>query len=148
MHIYGAWKILIISLPRNRLCTFMIKRTLVFFTILLVFGLLFLKEGIFFSAGLIIGQVCGLLKFILLESILTSMVSKTKEKHSFVFRTLAVKHAIELIILIFIFIISIKTNIWFFAGETAGVLLIPVVIIVNSLTESFRLSKNNFESSK
>lgn len=36
-------------------------------------------------------------------------------------------------------------NPWFFAGIVAGVLLVPFVIMINSITEALKITSNNFE---
>lgn len=42
-------------------------------------------------------------------------------------------------------IITLKINIWLFAGMVAGILHVPLAITINAVTEAVGLSKNGFE---
>ena len=41
--------------------------------------------------------------------------------------------------------VSISINKWSFLGVVAGILIIPLIILINSLTEALGLSHNNFQ---
>jgi fatty-acid desaturase len=53
--------------------------------------------------------------------------------------------AISQLILLPLLFIAYFINQWVFAGFVTGILLVPLVIMINSITEAFGITKNHFE---
>jgi hypothetical protein len=49
------------------------------------------------------------------------------------------------LVLMLIIIIAYFISVWVLYGLIAGILAVPVIIMINSITEAFGITKNNFE---
>lgn len=96
--------------------------------------------------GLIAGTVFSLLSFgstaTLMENVFNQKNSSSESgKHTFNYvKYFGVKFSTILLLYA-----SLKYNIWFFAGLTAGILHVPAVIMINSITEAMGITHNNFK---
>jgi len=52
----------------------------------------------------------------------------------------------SMILLFLLLFIGYRLNQWFFAGLVAGVALVPLILMVNSITEATGMTKNHFSS--
>ncbi|WP_010246356.1 hypothetical protein [Acetivibrio cellulolyticus] len=127
----------------NALQKFLIKRVLIFFIVLLIINLIFLDQRWLIAIGLICGTIFGILKFLYTSNFITSLISI--DNKSFVAARTLVKFMLAQMATLVLIAVSIKFNMWFFAGVLTGVLLIPAVIMVNSITEALHISHNKFQ---
>ena len=52
---------------------------------------------------------------------------------------------ISQLVLIPVIVLAYLLSVWALYGFIAGILIIPIVIMINSITEAFGITKNNFE---
>lgn len=137
---------------KNKLANFVAKRVLICSVILSIIILVWLGQKWFALAGLLLGSALSIIKFgsytWLFERILSaaannSIATGSKRKSSA--RLSMLGFLANQIIVFPVLFAAYFLNQWFFAGITAGVLLVPFVIIVNCITEALKITSNNFE---
>lgn len=122
---------------------FITKRVIVFSVILVILNLIFIRQKLAVNVGLIAGTICGLLRFNFL-SISLSEVLGTYDSGNARKRTL-VSFVTSQVLIVVLLAASIKMNLWLFAGIVEGILIIPVFIVINGITEYLRVTHNHFE---
>lgn len=129
-------------MAKNALIKFLIKRVIIFFAALQIINLIFLEHKLFVAIGLICGTIFGILKFIYTSKFISKLIGV---EESFTSIRVLIKFVLAQMTTIVLIAIAIKFNMWFFAGTLTGILLIPAVIMVNSITEALQISHNEFQ---
>lgn len=122
---------------------FITKRVIILLIILSIANIIFMNERWKVLAGLLIGTAFSVIKFYsnayYLRSILTGVARFSA------MRGIIIRYLISQISVVIVLTMTIVHDIWFFAGITAGLLSVPVVIFINSITEGLGFTHNNFK---
>jgi thiamine transporter ThiT len=129
-------------LAENALMKFLIKRVIIFFVVLEIINLILLDQKWFVATGLICGTIFGILKFIYTSKFISHLIGVEER---FTSGRVFIKFVLSQMTTMVLIAIAIKFNMWFFAGTLTGILLIPAVIMVNSITEALQISHNRFQ---
>lgn len=130
-------------MSNNKITHFLLKRVLVLYVILLIIDLVFINKRWLVLVGLTVGAVIGLFKFKSTALVLSKLISTDKRKNHAKRNILL--YVVSQLLVIILLGLAMLVSIWLFAGFTAGILLVPLAIIYNSLTEFFGFTHNNFE---
>lgn len=131
------------ELFNSKLDKFIAKRAAVLLIVLTAAGVLFFRGSRWLTlAGLFTGAFLSIGRFISKEWIFRKIL-KLNEKKAAAYSAAII--AISQLVLFPIIVLTYFINIWFFYGLIAGILVIPLVIMLNSITEAFGITKNNFE---
>jgi hypothetical protein len=130
-------------LLKGKLEKFLAKRALIFFIILAFMDIVFIGQRWIVLTGLFVGLVISVLKLDITGKIY-SRVLGIEGKFISVSQSMLIYVLIQILVVILL-AVAIKLSVWLFFGATTGVLLVPCVILVNSLTETLRITHNNFE---
>jgi len=122
---------------------FIAKRVIILLAVLIILDLAFLKDKLFALAGLCAGGAIGLLKFGFMGRMFSGILSTNKGLSAG--KRYLLWYIGSLIGLIAALAASAVINLRLFGGITAGVLAVPFVIFVNSLTDGMGITHNNFE---
>jgi hypothetical protein len=129
-------------LARSKLRYFIVKRIIILYTLLVVLYLLLVRERWYALTGLTAGTLYSGLRFGLIEYSFSSLLSKNSKPIAVhILLLITIGSMTGLIVLL---AISIKLNIWLFAGTVSGILTAPAVIAINGITEALGISNNNF----
>ncbi|HEX3028818.1 MAG TPA: hypothetical protein VHT34_05855 [Clostridia bacterium] len=132
---------------KSKLEIFVTKRVLIFFIILSIFDIVLLDKRWLVLLGLFPGSLLCILRFssnaLLLKEILSSAADYGESRHAG-FKSVLF-FIINQIILVFMLFVFYKISPWAFAGFTAGLVLVPFVLMLNGITEALRITHNNFE---
>lgn len=130
-------------MPDNKLWKFIAKRALVLFILLSTLNIVFMEERWFILAGMLLGGSFGVLKLgSMISTVSSLMLIPDKPDKS---KGVIVKFLINQAVTIMLLAVSISINLWFFAGMTAGVLLVPAAVFINNITEILGITHNNYE---
>lgn len=127
----------------GKLEKFVAKRIIIILAVLSLVNLIFMRQKLVISAGLLAGSAVGMLRFSSLAGMLSKLLETDRSKNKWKFRLFTCISGYFLTISMLI--ISGKLNKWFFAGVVASILIIPAIIMVNCFTENFGLTNNHFE---
>ena len=131
------------ELFKSKLEKFIVKRAAVFLIVLSAAALAFLGEnGWLAFAGLFAGTLLSVVRLIGNELIFKAVFKLNGGKA--VAGSILVFTAIQLILLPVILLVYFL-NVWILYGFVAGILAVPVIVMINSITEAFGITKNNFE---
>lgn len=122
---------------------FILKRIIIFIALIIIIDFLFLKGNTKFIAGLIVSSIFGFMKFNSYSIVLKGLSELKDTKNVFLIsfvRFVAGQGAIILLMAL-----SIKYDIYFFYGVLGGVMIIPLIIFINSITEGTGITKNMFQ---
>lgn len=127
----------------NKLVVFILKRILTLYILLSIIDIIFMASRWLILTGLTIGAVFGALHLnstaVLLERILPAGAPHAAA------RTSLVRYVVTMVAALAILVASIELNPWIFAGEAAGILLLPFAIMVNGLTEGLGITHNKWQ---
>ncbi len=118
-------------------------RTIIFLVILLILDLAFIDRKWITAAGLILGSLFGMLKFAVTSNYISGKLRQGEKRFSK--RNGLVKYLLVQPATILLLAVSIYFSVWFFFGVVGGILLLPVIILTNIITEALGLSHNNFQ---
>lgn len=122
---------------------FIAKRVLFAVGVLSLADFLFVEQRWMTFAGLLCGGIFGILRFCSLSGLITKLLAQSSTQAA------VTKSIFSYIINIFVLIVLISASIlyngWFAAGVVTGVLLVPLVIMVNGITEGIGITHNNFK---
>jgi hypothetical protein len=127
----------------SKLDKFILKRAAVLVIILTAADIAFLGGNRWFVlGGLLLGTVVSLGRMLSNEWILkvTFKVSKGKALAGSI-----AAFTINQLALVPIILLAYFLNIWLFCGLIAGFLVVPAIVMMNSITEAFGITKNSFE---
>jgi hypothetical protein len=130
---------------KSKLERFILKRALFFFILLSLLNIIFMKEKLFILGGLAVGGVFSVLKLGSFAAVLKDYAKRLNNSGKSKSGYIAARYIINQIITITLLAVSLKINLWFFAGMTIGILLVPIVVFINGITESLKITHNNFE---
>lgn len=132
---------------KSKLERFILKRVLICMILLSIFDITLFENRWLVFVGLIVGSILSIVKFgsnaWVFEGIFGTDENNGHKKlapHSSV-----VVFAINQIILLPLLLLSYYISQWVFTGFIAGILVVPFVIMINSITEAFGITKNHFE---
>jgi hypothetical protein len=132
---------------KSKIELFIAKRALIFFIVLAISDIIFIAKRWLVLEGLALGGIFSILKFGSYVLVLTKTISPVsgigQQKHGV--RNSVLIFIVNQIILLPLLFISLKINQWFFAGIVAGILLVPLVLFINCITEPLKITHNNFE---
>lgn len=121
----------------------MVKRAAVFFAVLSVADLAFLENNRWLVlAGLAVGTLLSVARLMINEWLFQKIFQLTGGKA--VTGSILVFTGLQLILLPVILILYF-ISIWVLFGFVAGIMAVPVIVMINSFTETFGMTKNNFE---
>lgn len=126
----------------NKIEAFLIKRSVIITSILMVFSLIIFKTNKEIILGLVIGYLVSLIRLRILSStvknIIGNAVKQVKKRTPF-------EYIFVQVFTLAVLIYAIKSSVPFFFASFAGILIIPLTILINSLSELIGLTRNNFE---
>ncbi len=127
---------------KTKLEKLIIKNLLAVLFSLSILDVIFIKHKWILLIGLVIGSLISILKFSILTNIISALllpnINNVTLKSILVF---LFNQAIAVLILI----IVLKTNIHLFWGVLAGILMVPLIIMLNSITEVLGITNNKFQ---
>lgn len=128
---------------QSKLVRFMVKRAAVFLAVLSVADLIFLGNNRWLVlAGLTVGTLLSVARLMGNEWLFRKIFQLTGGKA--VAGSILVFTGLQLILLPVILLVYF-VSVWTLYGFVAGVLAVPAVVMINSVTETFKMTKNNFE---
>lgn len=131
------------KLFQSKLVRFMVKRAAVFLAVLSVADLIFLGNNRWLVlAGLTVGTLLSVARLMGNEWLFRKIFQLTGGKA--VAGSILVFTGLQLILLPVILLVYF-VSVWTLYGFVAGVLAVPAVVMINSVTETFKMTKNNFE---
>lgn len=124
---------------------FIAKKTFLFCPMLAIFSFVLANEWYLYLAGLFMGMLGGLLKLYFMGDAYTRLFSSVKVFE----KTIGVKWTIFKFLFVQLFsfsILAISTTMGYsgIIGAAIGILVVPGIISINSVTEYFKLSRNKF----
>jgi hypothetical protein len=126
---------------------FIAKRVIIYYLLLAAADIVFIRQKWLLLIGLTAGAIFSLLRFGTNAAVYGGIpFAGAKIKvNNLSAGTVIVIYAINQIILLPLLFISYKAGMAFFEGVVAGILLVPLVLFINSITEAIRVTHNNFE---
>ena len=128
---------------KSKLEVFILKRVLVSYIILAVLDIIFLRQRWIAAAGLTAGGIIGLARFGSAASLFRKVLSTNSTDAAV--GTVILKYITGQAPLIIVLAVSLIFDLWFFMGAAAGILLVPLSIAINGITEALGLTRNGFE---
>lgn len=132
---------------KNKLASFIAKRVLICCILLSIIDLILLEHRWHVLVGLLLGSAFSVLKLSsytwIFERIVHAATSTPQKTNSA--RSSMLGFLINQIILLPILFAAYFINQWFFTGIVVGILLVPFVIMINCVTETLKITNNNFE---
>lgn len=130
-----------------KLANFIAKRVLICCILLSTIVLIWFEARWFTLSGLIFGSAYGVVKFGSFAWIFNRIGSS---EASAVHKSKLAKEGmlgllINQILIFPLLLAAYFLNHWFFTGFVAGILLVPFVLMLNSVTEALKITDNNFE---
>lgn len=117
-------------------------RVVVVYTFLIIVSLIFFSDRWYIVMGLTCGSIFGIMKYKATAKFISNILLQgEKTQYLKVFTKFLSLQAVTVLLMA----VSIRINMWSFYGTAAGLLLIPAIITVNSLTEALGISHNNFQ---
>lgn len=135
------------NLLREKMAGFVIKRVLICWVLLSIIDIIWFEKRWHILVGLTIGGVLSVAKYNsykwVFKKVLSPGFASFNEKASTGGSIMV--FALNQIILLPLLFGAYYISQWIFAGVVAGILLVPLVIMINCVTEAFGITKNNFE---
>lgn len=132
---------------KSKLEKFVAKRVLIFFIILAILNIVFNDERWYLLFGLMFGGIFSTFKFVTYAVVLKKalVIESENGKARLGTKNSLLTFIISQIILLPVLFLSLKFNQCFFTGIVIGILLVPLVIFINCITELLKITHNNFE---
>lgn len=127
---------------RSKIEIFIIKRILIFYFLLTVLAILFVDQKVFVLSGLTVGAGAGLLRFCSTASMLAGYMLRDNPG---VTGNGVIRYIVNMVATIALLTVSLIYDKWFFAGTAAGILIVPLAITLNGITEGLGITHNSFE---
>lgn len=128
---------------RSKLEKFIVKRAAIFLILLSAADLAFLGENRWLTlAGLLAGTSLSIARLIVNEWLFKEVFKLSGGKAAA--GSILVFTAVQLVLLPVLLLLYFLSA-WILYGFVAGILAVPVIVMVNSITEAFGITKNNFE---
>lgn len=122
---------------------FLIKRIIILYVILLICDFVFFDKKWIIALGLTFGTIFGIFKFINMSKFMSGIL--VQEEKKLCLRRILVKFLSVQLATVFLLAVSIILSKVCFFGIVAGILIIPVIILINGITEGFGITHNNFQ---
>ena len=127
---------------KNKLAHFLVKRAVLILILLSAADFVFPDSGRWtVLAGLLAGALLGIGRLSGSQWILKKILGANGENPSGSMAAYALNQFVLLPVIALAYFLSVRA----FYGLIAGLLIIPLIIMVNSITEAFGITKNNFE---
>lgn len=128
---------------KSKIDKFLVKRTALFLILLTVADIAFLGSNKWFVlAGLLAGASLSIGRLVSNEWILKRTFELNGEKA--VTGSIAA-FTISQIVIIPVIVITYFFSTWLFYGLLAGIMVVPMIVMINSITEAIGITKNSFE---
>lgn len=121
---------------------FITKRMLILFSILTILDSALLDNKLLFFVGLVLGSLLSLLRFFIMGNALTGLLTLKSESNN---KKVIIKYIVSQLVALIFFVLAIIVNKWVLLGMMTGILIVPSVVLINSITEGLGLTHNNFE---
>lgn len=132
---------------KNKLFVFVLKRVLICFIVLSIIVMISIKQRWFAFAGIFSGGILSILRFGSSTAVFTRITAavpgSAPVRHGAGVSVLV--YVINQVILLPLIFVAYKLGQWFFSGFVAGILLVPFVVMLNSVTEILAITHNEFK---
>jgi len=135
---------MIYEIFNNKLELFLAKRALVLFAILAVLDIMLVSQRWAVLAGLTLGGILSLIRFGSMSAFFSRVLLPDYGKQATVLLIIIRQVANQVFTIIFL-ALSLMLCLEFFAGAVVGILIVPLVIMINGITEGLGITKNNFD---
>ncbi len=134
-------------MAERSLFNFVIKRVIFYYLLLTIADIVLMTQKWPILAGLTAGGIIGTVRFGTTASMFGRIpfISGKKDRKSFSSVGKQMVFVINQVILLPLLYFSYKAGMAFFGGIAAGILLVPLVLLINSITEVLKITHNNFE---
>lgn len=122
---------------------FIKTRIIIVYIVSIIISLILFDNRWNIVIGLTCGSVFGILKYIVASRFISNILLQREENLSLA--RILVKFLSLQVVTVLLMAVSIRISLWSFLGVVAGILLIPLIILINSLTEALGISHNNFQ---
>lgn len=122
---------------------FMTIRSIIYLLVMTVLCLIFLKGEKNVIIGLILGTLLSIIKFYATANVYRKLLNNSPEKLDTI--NAVIKIFASVLGTAAILIVSVLSSLMLFAGTTAGILAVPLILTINSFTEGLGVTHNNFE---
>ena len=123
---------------------FIAKRVLLCFGILSITDIIWFESRWYILVGLFSGGILSVAKFGSYTWAFERILSPNTAGRINAGGSITV-FALNQLVLLPLLYLAYVLNHWLFAGFVAGILLVPLVIMINCITEATGITKNNFE---
>ncbi len=130
-------------LLKSKLERFIAIRVLILYLVAAAIILVFFRHLPLLLAGLTLGVFLSLLRLNSNAGTLASVLTAPEEGGAV--RKSVTGFIINSLIVIVVLAASLKINQWLFGGVIAGIFFVPLVIIINGITEALGITHNNYE---
>lgn len=128
---------------KSRLRAFIIKRVLIQYVILAILGIIFIEQSMHTLLGLTLGSFFSLIRFDSIAATVSKVIAEP-QRFTGISRN-ASRYIINQISAFVLLTVSLEISIPLFFGVTAGILLVPLAIMINGISEALGLSHNRFQ---
>jgi hypothetical protein len=134
-------------LLKTKLEKFVAKRSLIFFILLAILDIVFIHRRWFLLTGLLLGGILSNLKFSSYALVFSKMIAYNNgnSQHRYGTGKSIIYFIMNQLLILPVLFLALKFNLWFFIGVVAGILLVPLVLFINCITEPLKITHNNFE---
>lgn len=122
---------------------FIKKRILIIYIALIIVSLIFFDARWIIVAGITLGLIFGLIKYIAVARFVAKILSHAKEHFKLIVVFMRFSR-LQLVTMLLMAVLA-KINLWLLAGFVAGILAVPIIIMINSITEALGISHNYFQ---
>lgn len=132
---------------KSKLEKFLMKRALICMVLMSAIDIIVIDEKWHVLTGLLSGTFVSIFRFGSNALILSNAMGVKQDDRCSIFSSefIIVLFGLSQLILLPLLFLAYFISQWVFAGFIAGIITIPVVIMVNSITEAFGITKNHFE---
>jgi len=117
-------------------------RLIIVYMILIIISIILFNNRWDIVIGLTCGTLVSVMKYIEISRFISKILKRERKRlYSKVFAKIMSLQIITALLMA----VAIKFDLQFFWGFVSGVLLIPVIITINGITEALGISHNNFQ---
>lgn len=132
------------KLFNSKLERFIAKRALIICVVVSALNFIFFRSKVLLLAGIPTGLIFSLLRLNTYITAFSRLFSRERDA-SAASRSIIIRFIVNSILTIIVLVASLNYSQSFFAGVVEGILLIPLVITINGITEATGITHNNFE---
>lgn len=130
------------ALPVKELKAYVLKKVLMLFIVLSVPGIIILEHRWLMLAGMVFGGAFGIIKFGATSRSFSMMLASVSSNKAPGLTVL--KYLVYLFATIALLAAALLLDTCFFAGTAAGVLLVPVAIMIDGIIKAFGVLRSGF----